>query len=202
MLANMTAAIVAALQAQNTPEGGTGRHNQDKPGEDYRPHSKFQLAKLKGFCCMWTNADPPPIWGYFKSTKDVDTQWTQLLEDMMTWAKQQDVQINRGLYFNKATKYDIVKWEFCPVTPTAFWNTAEQGISLLICSPRQGNETSDICLKEQALQLTQQNHTLTEALFLSKRDPQPDTTRHKLSRAQTWHWVVLHAPMGPVWWKM
>ncbi len=43
------------------------------------------------------------------------------------------------------------------------------------------NKTSDIHSKEQALQLTQQNHTLTEALLLRKQDlQQPATNYHEL----------------------
>ena len=65
---------------------------------------------------MQTNANLPPIWDYFRSTKDMYAHRTQLLEVMITWAKQQDVQIDRGLYFDNATMDDIVKVEFCTGT--------------------------------------------------------------------------------------
>lgn len=64
---------------------------------------RHELVKLKGFCHMQMNAEYPPIWDYFKSTKDVDAQWMKLVEEMMTLAKQYNLQINRGLYFDKAT---------------------------------------------------------------------------------------------------
>ena len=37
------------------------------------------------------------IWEYFCTTKEVDVQWTQLVEEMNTWAKQHKVQINSGV---------------------------------------------------------------------------------------------------------
>jgi hypothetical protein len=73
---------------------------------------------------------------------------------------------------------DIVKMEFCPGMPTAYLNTAEQGMSLLICRPRTGNETADICSKEHVMQLTARNHTLTEALLLNKWDPRPPAANY------------------------
>jgi hypothetical protein len=84
---------------------------------EVRPYSEFQLAKLKGYCCVHSFLNLPPIWEYFKSTKDVDAQWIQLMESMKDWAKKHDVQINRGIYFDKATMDDdIVRLECCPGT--------------------------------------------------------------------------------------
>jgi hypothetical protein len=94
------------------------------------------------------------------------------------WAKQNDVHFDLGINFDKTTMDDIIKMEFCLGTPTAYLNTAEQGMSLLICRPRTGNETADIRLKEHAMQLMAKNHTLTEALLLSKRDPRPPAANY------------------------
>ena len=136
---------------------------------------------MKGFCCVRTNAGLPEIWDYFKSTKEVDAQRTQVVEDMKKWASKNEVQMNRGIYFDKTTMDDIVKMEFCPGTPAAYLNTAEQGISILICRPRTGNETADIRSKEQAALLTARNHSLSDALLLGRRDPRPPAaTYHEL----------------------
>jgi hypothetical protein len=179
LLAQVAAAVVAAFRAGNgldsteTPARGRGKAS-DAP----TAYSEFQLAKLKGFCCVRNDSGLPPIWEYFRSTKEVDAQRTQLVEEMSKWAKDNDVQINRGVYFDKTTMDDIVKLEFCPGTPTAYLSTAEQGMSLLICRPRTGNETADIRSKEHAMQLTARNHTLTETLLLNKRDPRPPATNY------------------------
>lgn len=179
LLAQVTAAVVAAFRAGNgvdsteTPARGTGR-TSDEP----KAYSEYQLAKLKGFCCVRNESGLPPIWEYFRSTKEVDAQRAKLVESMQSWAKNHDAQINRGVYFDKSTMDEIVKLEFCPGTPTAYLNTAEQGMSLLICRPRTGNETADIRSKEHAMQLTAQNHTLAEALLLNKRDPRPPAANY------------------------
>ena len=182
VLAQVAAAVVAAFRTGTGTDGQeAGVRHASTSVEEPKAYSEFQLAKLKGFCCIRNNSSLPPIWEYFRSTKEVDAQRTQLMEDMNTWARQNDVQLNRGVYFDKHTMDDIVKLEFCPGTPTAYWNTAEQGMSLLICRPRSGNETADIRTKEHAIKLTARNHTLTEALLLGKRDPRaPASNYHEL----------------------
>lgn len=179
MLAQVTAAVVAAFRASGGADVGEGAaRGTAKSAEDTKAYSEFQLAKLKGFCCVRTHDGLPTIWEYFRTTKEVDAQRTQLVEEMTDWAKKEEVVVNRGIYFDKSTMDDIVKMEFCPGTPTAYLNTAEQGMSLLICRPRTGNETADIRSREQAMKLTARNHTLTEALVLSRRDPRPPAANY------------------------
>jgi hypothetical protein len=103
------------------------------------------------------------------------------MEEMRLWARSHDVQLNRSVYFAKATMDDIAKMEFGLGTPTAYLNTAEQGISILTCRPRLGNEAADLRSREQAVDSTPRNHTLAEALLLGKRDPRPPaSTFHEL----------------------
>ena len=61
---------------------------------------------------------------------------------------------------------DITKMEFGPGTPTAYLTTVEQGISILICRPRTGNEAADLRVKEHTIQISQKNHTLADILLL------------------------------------
>ena len=73
--AQVTAAVEAALRT-------SGSETQGKPttsgagqcNDNTHQYSKFQLDKLKGFCCMRTVTNLSVIWEYFKSTKDVDAQ--------------------------------------------------------------------------------------------------------------------------------
>jgi hypothetical protein len=171
MLVQVAAAVIAVLRAEEGGRSTDGTNNREggSKGDDVHPYSECQLAKLNGSWCVHSVSNLPPIWEYFKSTKDVDAQRTQLMESMQEWAKRHDVQLNRGLYFDKATMEDIVKLEFCPGTPMAYLSTAEQGISILICQTRTGNETADIRSCEQVIQLTSQNHMLVETLLLGKR---------------------------------
>ena len=108
----------------------------------------------------------------------MDAQCTQLMEYMHAWAKQHNIQLNRGVYFDKTAMDDIVKSEFCLGTPTTYLNTAEQGMSLLVCRPHTGNETTNIWTKEHAMELAACNPTFTEALLLGKRDPRPPAANY------------------------
>ena len=68
---------------------------------------------------------------------------------------------------------EIIKLEFNPRESTAYFATAEKGILILIVQSHRGNEKTDIRSKEQAMQLTKRNHTLKDALGLSRKDSRP-----------------------------
>jgi hypothetical protein len=89
MVAQVTAAEVAAMRAG---EAQVASSTEKSSKEDQKPYSEFQLAKLKGFSCVRNDEHLQPIWEYFRSTKDVDAQRTQLLQEMRRWAKNHDVQ--------------------------------------------------------------------------------------------------------------
>ena len=95
---------------------------------------------------------------------------------MGQWVSQNEITLTRGIYFDKLTMDEIVKLELNPGAATAFLATAEKGISILIVRPHRGNETADIRLKEHTMQLTEWNHTLTDALGLSRKDPPASTS--------------------------
>ena len=98
MLAQVTAAVVAAFRAGGGMDMIDGSiRGTEKLTEEAKAYSKFQLAKLKGFCCVCNHSGLLTIWEYFCTSKEVDVQWTQLVEEMNTWAKQHKVQINRGV---------------------------------------------------------------------------------------------------------
>jgi hypothetical protein len=143
---------------------------------------------------MWTQSNLPPIWKYFKFTKDIDAQRTQLLKLIKEWARQHDVQINLGIYLDKSTMEDIVWMEFCPGTPTAYLATAKQGISVLICLLRRGNETAVIQSKEQAIQCL---------VYVSDRGCGCNDLKEPSSSACTWavgrHNCLLRKSNGLSW---
>ena len=135
IIAQVTAAVVAALLAESQTMATDAEVRLTRPVDAPKQYSDFQIAKtnLKGFSCVWNEASLQPIWQYFRSTKEVDAQRTQLLEEMRQWARQNDVQINRSIYFDRATMDDITKMEFGHGMPTTYLMTAEQGISILTC---------------------------------------------------------------------
>jgi hypothetical protein len=68
--------------------------------------------------------------------------------------------------------------EFCPVTLTAYLSTVDQGIFILICRPRAGNETAVIRSKEQVIRVIAKKNTLAEALLLGNKDPRPPAANY------------------------
>jgi hypothetical protein len=171
------AAVLTALRANGTGSGG-GTEDTTRLADDSKTYSTFQLAKLKGFCGVLDNCDIPPIWDYLRTTKDVDAHRTKLLECMGQWAREHEISITRGLYFEKSTMDEITKLEFNPGSATAYFATAEKGISILIVRPRKGHETANLRSKEQAMQLTERNYALTDALGLSCKDPRPPASTY------------------------
>jgi hypothetical protein len=177
LVAQITAAVLAALRTSGAGSGGT-IDEATRPNDEGKAYSTFQLAKLKGFCGVVDNCDIPPIWDYFRTTKDIDAHRTKLLECMGQWAREHEISITRGLYFEKSTMDEIIKMEFNPGSATAYFATAEKGISILIVRPRKGQETVELRSKEQAMSLTERNYTLTDALGLTRKDPRPPASSY------------------------
>lgn len=178
MIAQVTAAVMAALRTNESAALATQCEGGARTTDEARTYTPFQLAKLKGFCGVYENAGIPPIWDYFSSTKDIDAHRTKLLGEMGTWARENEISITKGVYFEKATMDEMVKLEFNPGAATAYFATAEKGISILTVRPRKGNETADIRSKEQAMRLTEKNYTLTDALGLTRKDPRPPASTY------------------------
>jgi hypothetical protein len=77
VLAQVAAAVVAAFRTGTGMDGeDTGVRHTSTSTEETKAYSEFQLAKLKGFCCVRNNSGLQPIWEYFRSTKEVDAQRT------------------------------------------------------------------------------------------------------------------------------
>jgi hypothetical protein len=153
-------------------EGSSQPDAATRQTDKMKSYSSVQLAKLKGFCGVQMDRDIPEIWDYLKTTNDFDPHCTKLLKSMADWACTQYISITSGIYFDKTTMDEITKQEFNPGAATSFF-TAEKGISILIIHPQHGNETADIHSREQALLLTEHNHTLSDTLSLTKKDPRP-----------------------------
>ena len=62
----------------------------------------------------------------------MDAHRTKLLEEMGSWAQDNEITITRGLYFKKSTMDEIVKLDFNPGAATAYFAMAEKGMSILI----------------------------------------------------------------------
>ena len=88
-------------------------------------------------------------------------------------AEAKHIQINRGLLFLNATMREILTLRFNPGNTTNVYSMAEQGLSLLICKTRSGDDKTTICLRELAEEMSKSTRTLADAKKLTKFDPRP-----------------------------
>ena len=135
--ANLTqgiATVAATLQPQQPTRDSTSAYE-----EGGRYYDDFQLAVLRGFSHTHDITKLQPIWPMFQMTKHMDTHRDNIKRKMLDWAlsitstKQEQVQIERGLYIAKTTMQDILALRFNPGGGSAELATVTQGLSILAC---------------------------------------------------------------------
>ena len=146
--------------------GGTGP-------TDGKTYDAYNFAVLQGFSQCPTTAGLQPIWGLFTQTKCIETHHLHIKDCMKTWARNNSVTINKGIFFTKQTIEDIMHLRFNPSGGVAYFSTAEKGISILVCHPKAGDDRDHARAEELAQDLSLSNRTLAEALSLGKHDPRP-----------------------------
>ena len=142
----------------------------DEGGKQY---DKFHFAVIKGFSHCHELSSLQPIWGLFAQTKSFDTLRLTIKESMLSWSRRYNVAINRGIYLTKHEIDDFINLRFNPSGGVAYFNTAEKGMSILLCRSRAGDEREQATAHELAEGASSTNRTLAEALALGKRDPRP-----------------------------
>ncbi len=142
----------------------------DEAGNTY---DKFQYAVIQGFSHCHDIAGLQHIWGLFAQTKSFDTHRLTRKESMITWARRFNVTINRGVFFSKQAIDNFINLRFNPSGGVVYFQTAEKGMSILLCRSRAGNEREQATAHELAEGASSTNRTLAEALALNKRDPRP-----------------------------
>jgi hypothetical protein len=164
--------VMAALQPGVTAAQLGGATNT----ADKREYDVFQRAILQGFANTPTLAGLPHIWSLFCQTKLVDTHRLHIRDAMLAWAQAYGVSINRGMYLPKSVVEDIINLRFNPGGCSAYYSTAEKGISILLCCSRPGEDREAARQQELAEDLTT-TCSLSEALTLGKSAPRapPDT---------------------------
>ena len=185
---------VAAAMHPHAPVTVTGGSTLEEGGKPYDP---FQLAIIQGFSHSTTPATIPPIWALFTTTKHIDTHKDNLKKKMKLWAEAKHVQIDRGLLFLNSTIREILTLRFNPGNTTAVYSTAEQGLSLLICKTRSGDDKNTIRLRELAEEMSKNTRTLADAEKLTKFDPRPAPDNYnELLRCIGTYCALLHTLFG------
>ena len=97
---------------------------------------------------------------------------------MHVWARQWGVSINKGIFFSKLALDNIVNLRFNPGGGAAYFETAEKGISILLCQSRTGDEKKKTRQHKLTKEISTNNRTLSKALTLFRKDgprAPPDT---------------------------
>jgi hypothetical protein len=103
----------------------------------------------------------------------INTHKDNLKKKMKLWAEAKHDQIDCILLFLNSTIREILTLHFNPGNKTAVYSTTEQGLSLLICKTRLGDDKNTICLRELAEEMSKNMRTLANAKKITKFDPCP-----------------------------
>ncbi len=168
--ANLSQGLALAMQptamALAASSGGIASAYEDG-GRNY---DKFQLAVIRGFSHNHNLSGIQQIWALFQITKHTDTHRNNIKRKMVGWADAQrpPVSIDRNLYITSATLKDVLALRFNPGNTTAELETAEHGISILICRPRSAESKAAQRRKELIEgRASKSNLSLTDAERLS-----------------------------------
>ncbi len=167
MAAEFGKGVMAAL-AQPGAVAGAIAASTDK-----REYDEFQKAMVQGFAHTPSAAGLPHIWALFCQTKSLDTHRLHIKEAMNLWARNNGVTINRGMYLTKPSIEDIVNLCFNPGGSAAYYDTAEKGISILLCRSRPGEDRESARQHKLAEEILSTNRSLSEVISLTKSAPRP-----------------------------
>lgn len=163
MAESISKSFATAAAAIKPPTDDSGTSYEDG-GLKY---DEFQLAIVQGFAHVDNIMEVPIIWALFQYTKNIDTHKDNLKRKMMEWATSTDrpehVQIDRSLYIPHTTMREILSLTFNPGGVAAESDTADQGISIMICRPRTSAQKAEIRKFERAAEKSKKNWSMAEA---------------------------------------
>jgi hypothetical protein len=100
---------------------------------------------------------------------------------MQAFAREQNCEIDGGIFFEKKTLDDLVDLKFNPGGGMAVLKSAGMGLSILTCQPVSAAERELALQREEALVTSRGNRTLEEAFKLATTDSRhPPSTFHEL----------------------
>lgn len=168
-------------------------------------YDKFQLAVLQGFAHAPTLAGVPVIWVWFQYSKTMETHKDNLRRKMSEWAtspaREVQVPIERGLYIPDSTMKEILSLNFNPGGILAEADSADLGLSLLICRARTTAAKAAIRKYEKALEQSKKNRSMAEAQAVQVAHVAYDVgalpdNYHELLRCIGTYCAMLHALFG------
>ena len=153
MVAGMQQAMLVASTTQGAGGTGEGGGTGSGTGGYGRKYGMSHIAQLKGFCRTDDVKRIPAIWHTFSTTKDVDIYRSTIERRMEKWAKDKGVEIDLGMYLEDETLKAISQLQFNPSgggAGVALAQSADKGLSILVCRPRSLAEIERVRDDEQA----------------------------------------------------
>lgn len=203
MAKTISTSFATAAAALKTPTtDASGALEESSGGVEY---DKFQIAALQGFLHAHYITGVPIIWAMFQQTKNIETHKDNLRRKMEAWATDPSrpiqVPIERGLYIPDATMKEIISLNFNPGGVMADAETADLGMSILICRARTTAAKTAIRRHERALAQSRRNRSMAEAEAEQTTTTVYDTgslpdNYHELLQCLGTYCALLHALFG------
>ncbi len=143
--AAMTGGTVGGARKSEGAASGTGGYG--------REYSKSHIAQLKGFCGTDDARKIPSIWYIFTQTKDFDLYRVEIESRMEGWSREKGVEIDSGMYLEDESLKVLAQLQFNPSgsgAGVALAQSADKGLSILLCRPRTLAEVERVRDTEQA----------------------------------------------------
>jgi hypothetical protein len=93
---------------------------------------------LKGYCGGVNPANIPTKWDAFQHMRKIASHQHNIRVAMSKWAKQTGKDIDKAPFFTEQTIKDIVGLQFNPGKAMPIYSSAQQGILILTCCPKNG----------------------------------------------------------------
>ncbi len=164
----MVAGLQQAMTASAMQGGGSGGDGALSSGLGgfVKKYSRSHIAQLKGFCCSEDITCIPPIWYIFSTTKDVDTYRSEIERQMEKWGRGKGVEIDLRVYFEDESLKAIAQLQFNPSgggAGVALAQSADKGLSILLCRPRTLGEIERVRDDKQAMAAASSTVTVEQA---------------------------------------
>jgi len=156
--------LAVTLQGQ-AQQGGPAAVPTGGRRENYDDHAR---AALKGFSNVPLDGGVKGIWGRFQASKKTQTHRQILKRKMEGWAKSKGIAIHEGFHLSKTVVDDLVDIKFNPGGAVVVYDSAEMGISPLLCLPKKSTEVERELMQEDADRMSEGTRTKTVALRLRK----------------------------------
>lgn len=131
-----------------------------------KKYTRSHIAQLKGFCGSEDVRRIPTIWHTFSTTKDFDLYRVAIEKRMERWSRDKGVEIDYGMYLEDDALKAIAQLQFNPSgsgAGVALAQSADKGLSILLCRPRSLAEIERIRDNDQAAATAAQTVTVDQA---------------------------------------